>query len=256
MSGTRDIHVNNITIDGTQTGGGGGGGAPTTSEYVLGATDGTLTNAAVNTDAYMGIDVTPASPNAMDDEFTGSSLDVKWTVGSVGSGITETLANSRLIWNWAAGGATGRWIEQAYTAPGSFILKATMTPGIAVNYLGMGLYFRDSSSGKIQIFQYVYNTGVSPQGWGLGVFNESSYNTYVSTAHSQNNSPTPLIWLKAYDDSTNFNFYASHDGIGWVLVYQASRTAYLATPDRIGIQSAPQASYASVYTYDYFRRVI
>jgi hypothetical protein len=57
-----------------------GGGAPTTSEDIIGATDASLPNAAVWPALYKHPDVPPASPNGMNDEFDGTSLDAKWTV--------------------------------------------------------------------------------------------------------------------------------------------------------------------------------
>ena len=128
------------------------------------------------------------------------------------------------------------------------LMTAPATPYSAVaafrldSFLGMntygcfGLFFRDSSTGKLVVSRFIMQNSASGLYWEVDHFSDP--NTYVATSVTTSNSvyfPPAVVWLKVHDDgTTNFNFSASMNGIAFSTILTESRTSYLTTPDGVG----------------------
>jgi hypothetical protein len=117
-----------------------------------------------------------------------------------------------------------------------FTVEAIFTANISPDFSQFGIQIRDSASGRGTTLCYSMNAGhfLNSQRW-------SAANTYVSANHfftAQNigNWPRPS-GLRLVDDGTNITCFMSRDeGDSWVQYGSTtSRTAYLASPDRVGL---------------------
>lgn len=190
----------------------------------------------------------PTSPNAMDDEFDGSSLDPKWTFVNAGL-VTAAFKNSKLLLVSPNSGVSqingifqplpaGAWrFEAAYTmnAPASNVQEA-------------GLFISDTA-GKYLAFPLIYFNGLLfwPQEW-------SSVTTLAANLTSVP-LESPKIFIAVQYNVTNIICQVSYDGYGWFTVYSASATAYLGVLGTVGLFTNA-GSGDMVGVSDWFRRTI
>jgi hypothetical protein len=96
------------------------------------------------------------------------------------------------------------------------------------NYTSCGIFFRESSSGKIH--RIAYQDG--QQQIEVDRYNSwTSYNSADKTAGNSGN--TRMGWFQVRNDGTNLTFLAGSDGIGWIQLYQCAVGAFV-TPDQVG----------------------
>lgn len=114
--------------------------------------------------------------------------------------------------------------------------------GPTVNNFCTGLVVRDSATGKFVIFGSNSDSGASTTGrilWSANYTNETTFS--ASGSYFAN---TPFIeltrFLRLADNGTNITAYASVDGVTWLNLGSASRTAFLASPNQIGFAMDPQ----------------
>lgn len=202
---------------------------------------------AYSAPAASAADAPPASPNAMDDEFTGSSLDVKWVQNNV-SGQTYTVGSGILSMVGPATGVdTVHAIEQTSpSTPWTFVTKCvTAMPTSSGTFFG-GLSARESSSGKI------YTWSIGNQGGNLLTFYR--WNGGASAAFTNTSVGISMaVYMKLQDDGTNMVASHSMDGVNYV---QDSSTTVVSTfttaPNKIGLFIENNG--AGVTSCDYFRR--
>lgn len=252
-----DVHVTGSTVfvDG-QAGGGGAGGYPAIYDDSVFIVTGASINfedgidvSSTGTTAHVKYpipeivghpDTPPSSPHAKDDEFNADTLDAKWSWVNQGSGTVdlESYHSVLLMRTTAYAGDSIRIIEQdmptgTFTFVGKFAIARQ-----GENYSGVGLCARDSSSGRVVANYFDYNqSDFAVCGTGVNVENfnsPTSWNARVGGTEFAGN----YIYLKWIDDGTNFKFYFSPDGRCWAWVLSTSRTAWLASPDKIGISWA------------------
>lgn len=107
----------------------------------------------------------------------------------------------------------------------------TLTVGIESdlaqqNFSGYGLFFRESSSGKLHVASIQYVSGLA--------FYSRKYTTSNSFSADYNNYASPqLKWLRLQDDNTNRIISGSMDGINWKVLHSIGRTDFL-TANQIG----------------------
>lgn len=202
-------------------------------------------------------DATPASPNAMDDEFNsietlpGGSTPL-WTWRNQGS-ATAAIRNTHLeLKAPALAGDNLKILEQTCpAAPWEFTAKicpefiAVPTNAVmgicAIGPTGkvviMG--WQEASSGKLAVFYYTSVTAVSSNPASLPTTNRTFY-------------------VRLKDDGTNFIFSHSFSGASFQVLFTASRTAFLtASATTIGLAVASeQATNYSVMTSNWFRRTL
>jgi hypothetical protein len=117
---------------------------------------------------------------------------------------------------------------QVYAAMEGALLDAS-------DYSGFGIGFRESSSGQMALLVLSMDGGsIFPM---LAVYymnNATSYSGSALVGRFPCYLPSPK-WFSVKDDGTDLYFYASHDGIQWILVGSASRTAFMTGgPDQVG----------------------
>jgi hypothetical protein len=138
-----------------------------------------------------------------------------------------------------------------YSAVAAFRLDSLL----GMNTYGcFGLFFRDSSTGKLVVSRFIMQNSASGLYWEVDHFSDP--NTYVATSVTTSNSvyfPPAVVWLKVHDDgTTNFNFSASMNGIAFSTILTESRTAYLTTPDGVGWFCGGQLSGGKTMTLGLF----
>jgi len=107
--------------------------------------------------------------------------------------------------------------------------------GSSASYHGNGIYFRQSSSGKL-VTLYCTQTGdIDVYYWP----SPSSAATGLATGQSWRAGTwsSCVIWLRIEDDNSNIKFAISNDGMNFEQTFSESRTAhFLSTgPDEVGI---------------------
>jgi Right handed beta helix region len=230
----------------------GGGGGNTTAKYIIGATDASLTNAAVWPALYNHVDVPPAVRNAMDDEFDGASLNSPnniWTWFNQGS-ATETQQNGCAVISCVSNGGSdsARFIGQTLpTAPYTFIAKLAFHEPLAwgQNYMFPGMFLWETATSKYLSWGFQVNGG-----WGLRLRGNNVEPFDFSM------SPMPWSYFGINRTSTTLSFLFSPDGIVWdTIVTRTITQDFTTAPDTIGIGVNPFAQ-KSVIVCDFFRRTL
>jgi hypothetical protein len=107
------------------------------------------------------------------------------------------------------------------------------------NFNNAGLFAYDSISGRLVLFRFAYNTGVT----SLVVANMNSvtsYNADVASFLLGSMQGIPPHWLKMQDNGTNLIFSFSLDGITYRPLATVGRTAFLTNgADKVGIFTDP-----------------
>lgn len=219
---------------------------------LISASGGTSVPVAIS----QGVDWPPASPNAMDDEFTAGSLNLAlWTWLQQGT-ATATEANSSL--NFAVPTNTGdtpRMIYQTLpAAPWTFVAKVSLFVSVASNFFQTGIGLYDSANSKVQTFGPAYDAGWHISSWvgslttGLSWANE--------TVWAFNGLLTGWIYLQLSLVGTTMTFSVSLDGIVYQTIFSAALTSSLTAPSKIGIIFNNNGSRTGNLVCDYFRRTV
>ena len=164
-----------------------------------------------------------------------ASLTGRWTAAT-----TLTAAG---MWYMFCKNTTGGTVLQGYdklipSTPFSVITYSVLhhySYSFQSSFPQCGVYFYESATGKIVSF-FTVNGGGSDQ---LQVNYWNSQTSYNSSPWTFNQTDFPggfPFWKKIRYDGTNLQFYASKDGVNWVLCYSAAKNAFFTTaPDYIGI---------------------
>ena len=110
-----------------------------------------------------------------------------------------------------------------------------------INYTPIGLAWRDSASGKLQVF----SVGTTSSAPSFELVNWTNPTTFASTTvapapFSQNSSPE---WMRLRDNGTNRMCDLSTNGEDWTTIFSVGRTNHL-TPDQVGFFINPIAASA------------
>ena len=194
----------------------------------------------------------PTSPDAMDDEFDGASLDAKWTRINYVGGTTEAIAHSRYFLTDAARPIQICGIEQAIS--GNFIVRAKFEiESPTSDYNGVGIGMKNSANGRYE--------------W-LGIIHYSSYGYlsptrfYLSDATTYEGEESIDAWairsafyLEIENDGTNLYSRISTSGHNFFLMQTIAIANYLgAAPTDIGIFMFREGA-ALAISCDWFRRM-
>jgi hypothetical protein len=235
--------------------GAGGGGAPTTSEYLVGVSDGGLSAEKVKAALYRNYDPNeyPASPNAENNEFDTALTGWAFTSATNLAADVTTYPGRLLI--QASGTTSGAQAYRESYAPGSgngFTVAAQITLGMPGN-LGSniawqcGLVVLDSSDAVI---------------YYIILLNDASTDNILTTRISATTAGLKTLQLAfgipvyfAIDRATTSNVYRSwfsFDGITWNL-YDTS-AAIATTVAKIGFRINSGVTGSVWLTSDWFRR--
>lgn len=260
-------------------GGGGGGGAVTVTDGVSapisvgniifdGATVTDLGGGSVTIvypdppapdSGLLPLDVVPASPHAMDDEFTGSTLDAKWTdptTSAAGNENTVAVSGGWLRISAVTANKHVNGIRQAAPS-GSFSVSAKMLDSLyAGNDIRAGLFVGiDGGKGHV--------CGAFQQDGGIGAIGISTvsntadwsgYDGFLATTAGNTSIPT---WVRIRWNSATSTLYfdASQNGILWKNI--TSRSG-MSQPDQAGLciySNSGAIQTAELLLYDWFRVV-
>lgn len=92
----------------------------------------------------------------------------------------------------------------------------------AQSYYTGGLYIRDTSGKMVSLNLSEASNYIQVNHW-------NSPTSYGSNSYQQNILSYSTLWLRVYNDGTNFNFYISPNGADWLLIYTESNTSFLGT---------------------------
>jgi len=195
----------------------------------------------------------PTSPDAMDDEFDGASLDAKWTQINYVDETTEAIVHSRYFLTDAARSDPQICgIEQAIS--GNFIVRAKFEiESPTSDYNGVGIGMKNSANGRYE--------------W-LGIIHYSSYGYlsptrfYLSDATTYEGEESIDAWairsafyLEIENDGTNLYSRISTSGHNFFLMQTIAIADYLgAAPTDIGIFMYREDA-ALAISCDWFRRM-
>jgi hypothetical protein len=146
-------------------------------------------------------------------------------------GATVTTTNGGIFLLGPAGAGVNLRCR-VKTAPSTpYTITALIIPHLmAVNFMGCGLLFRDSASGKMASIALA-NTAA---GWTVDVNKWTDATTfsaqYVSGVLQTMLSP---LFLRIADNGTNRISSLSNDGINWRVIHTVGRTDFL-TADQVG----------------------
>ena len=198
----------------------------------------------------------PASPNAKDDEFPGSSLDAKWTQVNL-TGVTLAVAHERLSLTVpaSAGAFNLRSIQQAVPAtPWKAETRLRISAGGTFPYAG--LCVRDAAGKYVTCGKLVAG---ATNGVPTSMTQVVEYMTNVTTRSSEPRSVAcaiqGLVCLRLRDDGTNLYADWNWDGDpdGWVNYWSAARGVFIGTPTHFGVCTDNIGSAGHVALFDYFR---
>lgn len=263
-------------------------GAPADAKYIVGAANASLSAEKVKPQLYNNYDIddTPASPNALDDEFDDSSLDVKWTivndpaspnavsetafpgyvwVGAVEHTSTDNFDSAIRLYQAApAGNALATYI--AKVALGAVALESTAEVGewgTVCIYLGnstddefvLSAFQLDNAQGAYLAGRVRLNINGASGSWAAGTFD--NYQTVPSAQ---------FVYLKlekatnaSYTSANTYNAYYSLNGIVWYHIGQHAKT-FTHDVNEVGIIiRRPKAQGGSPVVHaivDFFRRTV
>jgi hypothetical protein len=186
--------------------------------------------------------VTPAVPNAQDDEFVGT-LNPLWTPwgdnSSLGQWVVGGLETKEVnvIYTGSAAGAfrCGGLQQAAPLAPWRITVPTVFNGGTGYEQ-GIGLFARESSTGKMWIVGRGFLSGVGALGTYYIQYTGSGPYTSSGSGWIEYGCHYPL-WLRLERTGTVINTYTSTDGINWTtLQFSIQLTgAFTVEPDQYGI---------------------
>lgn len=171
-----------------------------------------------------------------------------------GSATVDTT-NWGLYFSCVTNGNTSdyRHYVKSYTAP--FKITVALQTGFQTsNSGGVGLVFRNSSSGKFATLLY-WAGGGDTSIEQLGSENYNSPTSFNSANFFNSANPRidqSLVWLRIEDDNTNMKFSWSKNGFDWMSAKNNyARTTNSLSPNQIGFTINPydQAVAMRVYSY-------
>jgi hypothetical protein len=168
------------------------------------------------------------------DQSAWSWLNQGSSTVSVANGMTHlSLAPA------ASATLRGRFValSSPYTITAAIIPKcfanALSTPFVS----GFGLFFHQSSSGKIVQFtpRAVGGTGIARSELAIERWTSTTAFSLASAAFAL--LPFGVIWLRIGHDGTTLTYSASTDGFNFTQLFSESATAFMLTtgPDKVGI---------------------
>jgi hypothetical protein len=223
------------------------GGGDTTAKYVLGAADSNLANAAVNSNAYAGADVAPASPTPYDCEFTSTACS--FTTWGNQNSATAVVQNDHLILTTSNGGTgAASFIGESVPSPTYQFVTHVCLDSTADNYGLAGLALYESSTGKVEWAGF-YTNSVN----GLSI----NHGTLTGAINTVNQSSPDLYpnctYVQVTVTATTIAWGFSGDGASYHTDYSHSITSSFTTaPNYIGLVASNY--YATAISADFIRR--
>lgn len=167
--------------------------------------------------------------------------DFAW-VNQGGASVDTTNGGIYLLGPATSGDSIRARVKTAPSTP--YTITAAILPARPnINFIAVGMCFRQSSDGKIVTFAYVHNTSsqtthsLNPQSFTNATTFSANYATSMGWTHAG------VLWLQISDDGSNRICRVSQDGQHWLQVHSVGRTDFL-TADQVGFYvNAVQATW-------------
>ena len=210
-----------------------------------------------------GVDAPPSTPNAMDDEGTGTSLDSKWTIidlGSITASVTKDYGNNSWMSFSCPSSIQNRIFAITQPAPaGTYKIRTKMAFDSATgNYFGLQLIARRASVTKSVVAGPMYHSSYGVPTMYATRINEPS--TLVTDTDLYD-IRSDIFYLELEYDGTNLIWRTSKTGAKYTRFYQETTAAHLgAAPESVGINfhfygGSSDANHIMCGSMDWFRRV-
>jgi hypothetical protein len=202
---------------------------------------------------FSSADIPPAIPNALDDEFNGTTLDPKWTWENQGGATSEESLG--LLTLTVPGNTAFRYIYQTLPAPPwAFVTKVSGIAPASYNYRLHGLVLDDATP-KPLLVGAMFN---SPWRFKVGEYSNLTSAFPTTSIYEQVLYMVGLFpnYYKVDTDGTTINFGWSSDGKSFNSMGSIPYTGWFAAgPTRIGLGIInASATYAAAVDFDWFRR--
>lgn len=215
--------------------------------YKIAASLLTTTSAAPPPPPPTGPDVPPSSPNALDDEFTGSALSTSWMWTNQATAIAS-IADGKLNLSRAnsGGGDSFSYIHKTPpTAPWS------MTAKIKILGSDFGLATQGLIVGNPNGRHITFNSGWTGSSRRIEIFRFNSPTSYNSQAYSRApigelGGKTQAYYARIFGENSQLKFFLSSDGITFQLLYTENFSTFLTSVTKIGFDVGAQNGDASV----------
>ena len=196
------------------------------------------------------IDEPPASPHAMDDEFSDTVMDSKWSW--INQGTSAWTENGRYgAMDLVPGGDHTRLLVQE--APtGDFAVSAKITlGGSKLNYYNFGICLYNGANGRRIIYGKCCRSGYS----GIQAVKFSSNTSYSSDAYLNGGWDSIFIYVRIRKEGTSYALDLSYDGDFWWQIYTESISTFLAAVSHVGVGYFRNNTNGSTYRgrCDWFR---
>jgi hypothetical protein len=184
--------------------------------------------------------------------YNGTPIVQPPTSGNWTAIVTQTAATMAAFGSglYIAGGSTTNWSSWYHTT--GYSAPKTITAMVQINelplrFIGVGIFLRLASSGKVVALEVINNNTVSStqrgQLWSYEVdkwtFNGPSTTTFSATYQTDVLPPSHYHWLRLADTGGNIVSSYSIDGFNWIQLHSVSRTNWDAGGmDQTGIMVA------------------
>ena len=196
------------------------------------------------------IDEPPAIPHAMDDEFTDTEVNSKWSW--VNQGTSAWTENGRYgAMELVPGGDHTRLLVQEAPA-GDFAVSAKITlGGSKLNYYNFGICLYNSANGRRIIYGKCCRSGYS----GIQAVKFSSNTTFSSDAYLNGGWDSIFIYVRIRKEGTSYALDLSYDGDFWWQIYTESISTFLSAVSHVGVGYFRNNTNGSTYRgrCDWFR---
>jgi hypothetical protein len=190
-----------------------------------------------STTAYRNsIDAPPVSPNAANDEFTGTSLGGAWSTAYT-TGVSGVVKDSKYVVR--ASTATTNRLNGAFKAftwnDASAYYAAFQRSSPLGNYHGAAMMVRNSVNNRLSGLLWIGHSG-----YGHGALIGSSFSdfdTIVAEANYGVLVPSDRLYMRLHKSGTSLHMAASMDGTDFSQVGSIDLSAYVGTPDQIFVGS-------------------
>jgi len=176
------------------------------------------------------IDEPPSIPHAMDDEFTDTFVDEKWSW--INQGTSDWIENSRYgVMDLLSGGDHTRLLVQE--APtGDFTATAKLTVlGPKANYYNFGISLYNSANGRRIVFGKCCRSGYS----GIQAIKFTSNTSYSSDAYLVGGWDSIFIYVRIRKEGTSYYLDLSTDGDFWWQIFSESISTFLSAISHVGV---------------------
>ncbi len=176
------------------------------------------------------IDMPPATPHVMDDEFSDTILDGKWSWVNQGTSAWTENGKYGAI-DILSGTDHIRLLVQQAPA-GDFTVSAKLTVlGPKVNYFNFGLCLYNSANGKRIVFGKCCRNGYS----GIQAVKFTTNTTFSSDAYLNGGWDSIFIYVRVRKVGTSYYLDMSADGDFWWQVFTESISTFLSAISHIGV---------------------